>query len=89
MMANINSNELSMIPLPTEKEKRVNLPVSPGHSGGLSELKNLLHKIQLDDIILFGLIILIATDDDCDNFLLVLLVFIFIAGLDKQLFPFL
>jgi len=88
-MADNKKNELSMIPLPTEKENRGDLPVSHHYSGGFSDLRNLLHKIQLDDIILFGLILLIATDDNCDNFLLVLLVFIFIAGLDKQLFPFL
>lgn len=80
--------DLSNIPLPTERETDKHPAVSP-FSGGLPDFKKLLHRIQLDDILLFGLIILIATDDDCDNFLLVLLIFIFIAGFDKQLFPFL
>lgn len=83
------SNELINIPLPTEKEN-VYYPHSDSHSpadyGGFPDIKGLLKKIQLDDILLLGLIILIASDDDCDNFLLVLLIFIFIAGLDKQLF---
>jgi hypothetical protein len=87
-MAERYDHELSNIPLPTEKEHNRRSAVSP-FSGGLPDIKNLLHSIQLDDILLFGLIILIATDDDCDNFLLVLLVFIFIAGFDNKLFPFL
>lgn len=78
------SNELINIPLPTEKDN-VMYDNSPAYHGGLTDIKGLLKKIQLDDILLLGLIILIASDDDCDNFLLVLLVFIFIAGLDKQL----
>lgn len=88
-MAGINNDELSYIPLPTEKENKSRPLLASPFSGGLPDIKNLLHQIQLDDILLFGLIILIATDDDCDNFLLVLLIFIFIAGFDKQLFPFL
>lgn len=85
-------NELSNIPLPTDKDNAMyehSHSPSPAYYGGFSDIKNLLKKIQLDDILLLGLIILIATDDDCDNFLLVLLIFIFLAGLDKQLFPFL
>lgn len=85
-MAETSNYALSNIPLPTEKENKKPCDVSP--SGGPFDLKSLLRCIQLDDILLFGLIILIATDDDCDNFLLVLLIFIFIAGFDKQLFPF-
>ncbi|MDD4296222.1 MAG: hypothetical protein PHC69_04600 [Ruminiclostridium sp.] len=89
-MPGFDNNELSNIPLPTEKDsyKRPKV-VSPHFSSGLPDLKNLFKHIQLDDILLFGLIILIATDDDCDNFLLVLLAFIFLTGFDKQLFPFL
>ena len=83
--------ELLNIPLPTEKDN-VMYPrassSSPDYHGGFPDIKGLRKKIQLDDILLLGLIILIASDDDCDNFLLVLLIFIFIAGLDKQLFPF-
>ncbi len=86
-MAEKIAHELSNIPLPTEKEYNRHAAVSP-FSGGLPDIRKLLHSIQLDDILLFGLILLIATDDDCDNFLLVLLIFIFIAGFDKQLFPF-
>ncbi len=86
-MAGVSNYELSNIPLPTEKECKKPYGVSP-FSGGLPDIKNLLRSIQLDDILLFGLIILIATDDDCDNFLLVLLIFIFIAGFDNKLFPF-
>jgi hypothetical protein len=85
----MNDNELSNIPLPTEKENSNRPLTSPLFSGGFPDIKDLLRHIQLDDILLLGLIILIATDDDCDNFLLVLLIFIFIAGFDKQLFPFL
>ncbi|HEY8422347.1 MAG TPA: hypothetical protein VIL05_11525 [Thermoclostridium sp.] len=84
------SNELLNIPLPTEKDNNM-YPQAHSysdHHGGFPDLKSLLKKIQLDDILLLGLIILIASDDDCDNFLLVLLIFIFIAGLDKNLFPF-
>jgi hypothetical protein len=84
------NNELSNIPLPTEKDTyKKPQGTSPFFSSGLPDLKKMFKHIQLDDILLLGLIILIATDDDCDNFLLVLLAFIFIAGLDKQLFPFL
>ncbi len=84
------NNELSNIPLPTEKDTyKKPGAMSPLFSSGLPDLKKMFKHIQLDDILLLGLIILIATDDDCDNFLLVLLAFIFIAGLDKQLFPFL
>ena len=86
-MAERIDHDLANIPLPTEKEAN-RYPVASPYSGGLPDLKRLLHSIQLDDILLFGLIILIATDDDCDNFLLVLLIIIFIAGFDKQLFPF-
>lgn len=89
-MPGIKDNALSHIPLPTEKDNKAYAPAAPHHHlGGLPDIKSLLHQIQLDDILLIGLIILIATDDDCDNFLLVLLIFIFIAGFDKQLFPFL
>ncbi|HEY8500376.1 MAG TPA: hypothetical protein VIL89_07130 [Clostridia bacterium] len=82
-------NELSRIPLPTDKDTNIR-PKTPSlqPSAGFSDIKEFLRKIQLDDILLIGLIILLATDDDCDNFLLVLLVFIFLAGFDKQLFPF-
>lgn len=87
-MAGKECNELSYIPLPTDKDNN-RLPVDSSHiPGGLPDLKSLLRQIQLDDILLLGLIILIASDDDCDNFLLILLIFIFITGLDKQLFPF-
>lgn len=84
------NNELSNIPLPTDK-KIYSKPqaVSQLFAGGLPDLKKLFKHIQLDDILLFGLIILIATDDDCDNFLLVLLTFIFLSGIDKQVFSFL
>jgi len=82
-------NELSRIPLPTEKDANIKPKTSSLRpSAGFSDLKKFLRKIQLDDLILIGLIILLATDDDCDNFLLVLLVFIFLSGFDKQLFPF-
>ena len=85
------SNELLNIPLPTEKDN-IMYPSTSSHShdyhSGFPNIKSLLKRIQLDDVLLLGLIILIASDDDCDNFLLVLLIFIFIAGLDKQLFPF-
>jgi len=85
------SSELVNIPLPTEKDNTI-YPRSPSYSpdyhGGFPDLKSLLKKIQLDDILLLGLIVLLASDDDCDNFLLVLLIFIFIAGLDKNIFPF-
>ena len=87
-MAEKVDHALSNIPLPTVREHNRHPGLSP-FSGGLPDIKKLLHSIQLDDILLFGLIILIATDDDCDNFLLVLLIFIFIAGFDKTLFPFL
>ncbi|HAA25121.1 MAG TPA: hypothetical protein DCE11_03230 [Ruminiclostridium sp.] len=83
-------NELSRIPLPTDKDANIkHKPPSLRPSAGFSDLKEFLRKIQIDDIILIGLIILLATDDDCDNFLLVLLVFIFLSGFDKHLFPFL
>ncbi|NLG88269.1 MAG: hypothetical protein GX494_03490 [Clostridiaceae bacterium] len=83
-------NELSRIPLPTDKDADIkHKPPSLRPTAGLSDLRDILRKIQIDDIILIGLIILLATDDDCDNFLLVLLVFIFLAGFDKHLFPFL
>lgn len=87
-MPDINNNELSNIPLPTEKD-HYNRPhnISPYSSGGLPDFKKLFKHIRLDDILLLGLIILIATDDDCDNFLLVLLVFIFLAGFEMQLTP--
>ncbi len=89
-MSDISKSEFSNIPLPTEKDINIKPPAaSPIFSGGLPDLKSLFRRIQLDDILLFGLIILLATDDDCDNFLLVLLVFIFITGIDKQLFQFL
>ena len=89
-MAAMNDNELYNIPLPTEKDNRRRPPsASFRSSGGFPDIKNLLRSIQLDDILLLGLIILIASDDECDNFLLVLLIFIFIAGLDNQLFSFL
>ncbi|AGC69496.1 hypothetical protein Cst_c25390 [Thermoclostridium stercorarium subsp. stercorarium DSM 8532] len=84
------SSELLNIPLPTEKDniKYPQVPsVSDDYHGNLPDIKGLLKKIQLDDVLLLGLIILIASDDDCDNFLLALLIFIFLAGLDK-LFPF-
>lgn len=85
------SSELLNIPLPTEKDN-VMYPhgssYSPDYHGGFPDIKSLLKKIQLDDILLLGLIILIASDDDCDNFLLVLLIFIFIAGIDKNFLPF-
>ncbi len=88
MMAR-DSHELSRIPLPTDIDaNRGHKAVSPAFSGNLPDLKNLLKHLQLDDILLFGLIILLATDDDCDNFLLVLLVIIFLSGFDNQLFPF-
>jgi len=88
-MRDIENNELLNIPLPTEKDHhKRHHNVSPFTSGGLPDFKNLFKHIKLDDILLLGLIILIATDDDCDNFLLVLLVFIFLAGFDKQLFSF-
>lgn len=81
------SSELLNIPLPTEKEDN-KYPHAPSyssdyHHGGFPDIKGFLKKIQLDDILLLGLIILIASDDDCDNFLLVLLIFIFLAGLDN------
>lgn len=82
-------NELSRIPLPTDKHANIRPKTSSLRpSAGFSDLKELFRKIQLDDLILIGLIILLATDDDCDNFLLILLIFIFLSGLDKQIFPF-
>lgn len=82
-------NELSRIPLPTDKDANIRPKTSSLRpSAGFSDLKELFRKIQLDDLILIGLIILLATDDDCDNFLLILLIFIFLSGLDKQIFPF-
>ena len=82
-------NELSRIPLPTDKDANIRPKTSSLRpSAGFSDLKELFRKIQLDDLILIGLIILLATDDDCDNFLLILLIFIFFSGLDKQIFPF-
>jgi len=87
-MRDIDNNELSNIPLPTEKDHfKKPQNVSPYTMGGLPDFKKLFKNIRLDDILLIGLIILIATDDECDNFLLVLLVFIFLAGFDIQLFP--
>ncbi|NLY18712.1 MAG: hypothetical protein GX045_07130 [Clostridiaceae bacterium] len=86
-MSDINKNELSNIPLPTEKDRyNRSQNVSPYFSGGFPDIKRLFRQIKLDDVLLLGLIILIATDDDCDNFLLVLLVFIFLAGFDMHLF---
>jgi len=81
------SSELMNIPLPTEKDN-IKYPQSPSsdYHGGLPDVKSLLKKIEIDDILLLGLILLIASDDDCDNFLLVLLIFIFLASLDR-LFP--
>lgn len=89
-MPGFSNSGLSNIPLPTEKDsyKRPQ-PVSPFLSGGLPDLKSLFKHIKLDDILLFGLIILIATDDDCDNFLLILLAFVFLAGFDSSFFNFL
>ena len=82
-------NELSRIPLPTDKDANIRPKTSSLRpSAGFSDLKELFRKIQLDDLILIGLIILLASDDDCDNFLLILLIFIFLSGLDKQIFPF-
>ena len=82
-------NELSRMPLPTDKDANIRPKTSSLRpSAGFSDLKELFRKIQLDDLILIGLIILLATDDDCDNFLLILLIFIFLSGLDKQIFPF-
>jgi len=82
-------NELSRIPLPTDKDANIRPKTSSLRpSAGFSDLKELFRKIQLDDLILIGLIILLATDDDCDNFLLILLIFIFLSGLDKRIFPF-
>lgn len=82
-------NELSRIPLPTDKDANIKPKTSSLRpSAGFSDLREILRRIQIDDIILIGLIILLATDDDCDNFLLVLLIFIFLSGFDKQLFPF-
>jgi len=82
------NSELLNIPLPTEKDN-IKYPhahtSSPDYHGGFPDIKSFLKKIELDDIILLGLIILIASDDDCDNFLLVLLIFIFLAGLDRLL----
>ena len=43
---------------------------------------NNLH-LQLDDIILIGLIYLLATEDGCDNFLLIILVYILISGFNS------
>lgn len=86
------SNELLNIPLPSERDDYIrdsythSSPLS--FSGGTPDIKALLKKIQLDDILLLGLIILLATDDECDNFLLILLVFIFLTGLDKQFLSF-
>jgi len=83
-------NELSRIPLPTDKDANIGPKTSSLRPvAGFSDIKDILRKIQIDDIILIGLIILLATDDDCDNLLLVLLVFIFLSGFEKQLFPFL
>ncbi|NLK69292.1 MAG: hypothetical protein GX283_09030 [Clostridiaceae bacterium] len=86
------NNELLNIPLPSEKDDYMRSsythPISPAFLGGVPDIKELLKKIQLDDILLLGLIILLATDDNCDNFLLILLVFIFLAGLDIQLLSF-
>ncbi|NLN66266.1 MAG: hypothetical protein GX144_12845 [Clostridiaceae bacterium] len=88
-MAGIDNHELSNIPYPTEKDNCPKPLTASPFFGGFPEIRSLLKHIQLDDILLLGLIILVATDDDCDNFLLVLLIIIFIAGFDKQLFPFL
>ena len=73
---------LNAIPLPYEVDDGYNRS-APAYFTGLQFIPPFLKNLKQDDIILIVLIILLLTEgNECDYLLVAVLVFIFFAGVD-------
>lgn len=78
---------LSAIPFPNKPSEGL-IPDAPTRHGN-SILPGFLKNLKLDDIILLVVIILLLTDSNCNDKLLVgVLIFLFLTGLDLNIFKF-
>lgn len=73
------AREPDTVPSPNKSEEPVN--EAPAlHRSLKHNLLNIFNKIHLDDIILIGLIIMLLDEGMDDDFLLIILIYIFISG---------
>ncbi len=78
------AKELPHIPLPNEREGGRN-PPTPKRTRGLGPFQNIFNRIRIDDLILIGLIFLFldeGLEEVEDDFLLVILIYLFLSGRD-------
>lgn len=86
MIHQMEPRGLNSIPLPYVSDD-VHHHQVPAYSHGQQLLPSILGNLQLDDIILIALIILLLMEgNDCDYLLVGILIVVFLAGFDGNLF---
>jgi hypothetical protein len=76
--------ELESIPLPTEDIGHSDETINTDKKRNFSFL-NMINHIPIEEVILIGLIFLLLDETLEDDFLLIILVYILLTGIDKKL----
>ncbi len=75
-------NEIENIPLPNENEISISAAPESARNNKPMFLNNFIKNIHADDLILLGLIFILVQEKLEDDFLIIILIYLLIAGKD-------